>query len=53
VNENIRVVIADDHPLMRAALKEAVRTRIADVEIAEASSVRRCSTCWRHRPTST
>ncbi len=39
MNENIRVVIADDHPLMRAALKEAVRARIADVEIAEASSV--------------
>lgn len=34
----IRVVIADDHPLMRAALKEAVGARIEGVEIAEASS---------------
>jgi DNA-binding NarL/FixJ family response regulator len=34
-----RVVIADDHPLMRAALKEAVRTRIAGVEIEEAASI--------------
>lgn len=34
-----RVAIADDHPLMRAALKEAVRARIAGVEIEEASSI--------------
>lgn len=35
----IRVVIADDHPLMRAALKETLRARIEGVEIAEASSL--------------
>lgn len=34
----LRIVIADDHPLMRAALKEAVRARIDRVEIAEAAS---------------
>lgn len=33
-----RVVIADDHPLFRAALGEAVRRVRADVEIVQASS---------------
>lgn len=35
----IRILIADDHPLMRAALKEALRMRLGNVEIVEAETV--------------
>jgi DNA-binding NarL/FixJ family response regulator len=35
----IRVVIADDHPLMRAALREAVTAKLDGIEIYEAASV--------------
>ena len=36
--ESIRMVIADDHPLFRGALREAVSGLFEDVEIAEAGS---------------
>ncbi len=35
----IRIVIADDHPLMRAALKEAIAAHLRGVHILEAASV--------------
>src|SRR5260370_9020587 len=35
---SIRLVIADDHPLFRGALREAVSDLFEDVEIAEAGS---------------
>src|SRR5215471_2506771 len=38
VGESTRLVIADDHPLFRGALREAVSGLFADVEIAEAGS---------------
>ena len=36
--ESIRLVIADDHPLFRGALREAVRGLFARAHIAEAGS---------------
>ena len=36
---NPQVVIADDHPLFRTALKQAVVECIADVEILEAENL--------------
>src|SRR6059058_1304139 len=36
--ESLRMVIADDHPLFRGALREAVSGLFEDVEIAEAGS---------------
>src|ERR1700716_3650031 len=38
VDESIRLVIADDHPLFRGALREAVSGLFQDIEIAEAGS---------------
>src|SRR5262245_33625279 len=38
VGDSTRLVIADDHPLFRGALREAVSTLFADVDIAEAGS---------------
>jgi DNA-binding NarL/FixJ family response regulator len=38
VGYSTRLVIADDHPLFRGALREAVSTLFADVDIAEAGS---------------
>ena len=38
VDESTRLVIADDHPLFRGALREAVSGLFEDVEIAEAGS---------------
>ena len=38
VGELTRLVIADDHPLFRGALREAVSGLFKDVEIAEAGS---------------
>src|SRR6266853_2312747 len=38
VGESTRLVIADDHPLFRGALREAVSGLFEDVEIAEAGS---------------
>jgi DNA-binding NarL/FixJ family response regulator len=35
----ITIVIADDHPLMRAALKEAVTTQMQEATVIEAASV--------------
>jgi DNA-binding NarL/FixJ family response regulator len=35
----VRIVIADDHPLMRAALKEAVTTQVQEATVIEAASV--------------
>ena len=35
----VRIVIADDHPLMRAALKQAVACHWSDADIVEAASV--------------
>jgi DNA-binding NarL/FixJ family response regulator len=37
--EAVRIIIADDHPLMRAALKEAISAQLGTAEIVEASSV--------------
>jgi len=38
VGDSTRLVIADDHPLFRGALREAVSTLFTDVDIAEAGS---------------
>src|SRR5262245_55812741 len=38
VGDSTRLVIADDHPLFRGALSEAVSTLFTDVDIAEAGS---------------
>ena len=38
VGESARLVIADDHPLFRGALREAVSGLFEHVEIAEAGS---------------
>src|SRR4030088_1252745 len=38
VGESTRLVIADDHPLFRGALREAVSGLFEDVDIAEAGS---------------
>ena len=38
MGESTRFVIADDHPLFRGALREAVSGLFEDVEIAEAGS---------------
>ena len=35
----VRIIIADDHPLMRAALTEAISVQLGNAEIVEASSV--------------
>src|SRR3989442_315310 len=37
-NESVRLIIADDHPLFRGALREAVSGLFEEVEIAEAGS---------------
>src|SRR5262245_11514309 len=36
VSENTRLIIADDHPLFRGALREAVSGLFQNVEVAEA-----------------
>src|SRR5262245_16116565 len=38
VGESVRLIIADDHPLFRGALREAVSGLFEEVEIAEAGS---------------
>jgi len=38
VGESVRLVIADDHPLFRGALREAVSGLLEKVDIAEAGS---------------
>jgi len=38
MDESIRLIIADDHPLFRGALREAVSGLFEDVDIAEAGS---------------
>src|SRR5216684_6685241 len=38
VGDSTRLIIADDHPLFRGALREAVAGLFQDVEIAEAGS---------------
>src|SRR5260370_36320189 len=37
-DESVRLIIADDHPLFRGALREAVSGLFEEVEIAEAGS---------------
>src|SRR5262245_49509518 len=44
VESSYRFVIADDHPLFRGALREAVSGLFADAEIAEAGSLDEAST---------
>ena len=57
VEESVRLIIADDHPLFRGALREAVSGLFDEVEIAEAGSFedvaklleragRSISSCW-------
>jgi len=41
VGESVRLIIADDHPLFRGALREAVSGLFEEVEIAEAGSFKR------------
>ena len=46
MGESARLVIADDHPLFRGALREAISGLFENVEIVEAGSfddVRSCS----------
>src|SRR6266705_7136953 len=38
VGESVRLIIADDHPLFRGALREAVSGLFDEIEIAEAGS---------------
>ena len=40
-----KVVIADDHPLMRAALREAINARVGGLEVLEVSSIGELLSC--------
>ncbi len=48
--ERHRVLIADDHPLMRSALAQAVSRALPDVELLEAASLDHVSAAIRAQP---
>jgi hypothetical protein len=50
---NTRLVIADDHPLFRDALRQAVASVVASARIDEAGSFDDLTRCWSRIPKST
>ena len=52
VSQSDRIVLADDHPLFRAALREAVRRLSSDIETLDASSLAETRATLKDAPAS-